>query len=167
MTQSVSTSDADRSTVVTDAADPAAAGLPPVVRDTVLLLARVLLGVILIAHGWQKVALNGLDATGAAFAQMGVPLPQVSAAIAATVELGGGALLLLGLLTPLAGLAAVAVLAGAFAFVHAPNGLFATDGGWELVAALGLAAAVFAVVGPGRFSVDAVLRARRAGARRA
>lgn len=44
------------------------------------------------------------------------------------------------------------------------QGLFATDGGWELVAALGLAAVVFALVGPGRFSLDALLRRRRATA---
>lgn len=131
-------------------------------RDVGLLLTRVLLGVILIAHGWQKLVTNGLEATGTMFAQAGVPLPGVSAGIAGGVELLGGLALLLGALTPLAGLAVTAVLFGAFLFVHAGNGIFVSEGGWELVAALAIGAAQLAFVGPGRFSVDhAILRARR------
>lgn len=154
----------ERSLTRSPLVDPAAPRLPLAVRDAGLLAARVLLGVIMIAHGWQKFVTNGLDATGGAFAKMGVPMPEVSAALAASVELGGGILLVLGLFTPIAGLAVAAVLAGAFWFVHMGQGLFATDGGWELVAALGLAAVVFALVGPGRFSLDALLRRRRATA---
>lgn len=146
--------------------DPAAPRVSSGVRDVGLLLTRVLLGAIMMAHGWQKLVTNGLDATGGAFEQMGVPMPHVSAALAAAVELGGGALLVLGLLTPLAGVAIAAVLAGAFFFVHMGKGLFAADGGWELVAALGLAGIVFALVGPGRFSLDALWGARRARASR-
>lgn len=136
--------------------------MPTVVRDVGLLVTRVLLGVILIAHGWQKAVTMGVDATAAGFTQMGVPMPEVSAAIATAVELGGGTLLVLGLLTPLAGLAVAANLAGAFYFVHMGNGVFVSDGGWELVAALGLAGVVFALVGPGRISVDALIGRRRA-----
>lgn len=130
-------------------------------RDIVLLLARILLGVVLMAHGWQKFVLNGLETTGATFEKLGVPLPGVSAALSAAVELGGGALLILGAFTPVAGLLVAAVMAGAFMFVHAGNGVFMADNGWELVAGLGLAAVTFAVVGPGRFSVDHALSARR------
>lgn len=153
-----------QTTIETTSAPEAAATprVPPVVRDAGLLAARALLGVIMIAHGWQKVATNGLEATGGAFAQMGVPLPEISAAVAAGIELGGGLLLVLGLFPPIAGLAVAAVLAGAFWFVHLGNGLFATDGGWELVAALGLASVVFALVGPGRFSLDGLRERRRA-----
>ncbi len=142
--------------------DPAAPRVPQLVRDLGLLIARVMLGVILVAHGWQKAVTMGLDATTAGFTQMGVPMPAASAAIATAVELGGGVLLILGLLTPLAGLAVAAELAGAFYFVHMGHGIFVSDGGWELVGALALAGLVFAVVGPGRISVDALLGRRRA-----
>lgn len=138
-----------------------AAPLPAVTRDAVLLAARVLLGVIMVAHGWQKLVTNGLGATGAAFAKMGVPLPELSATVAAFIELGAGTAMVLGLFTPLAGLLLAGVLGGAFMFVHASKGLFAAQAGWELVAALGLGALVFAVVGPGRFSVDAVMSPAR------
>ena len=138
---------------------------PAGVRDVGLLLARVLLGVILIAHGWQKVVTNGLGPTGEAFAGMGVPMPEFSAAFAGLVELGGGALLVLGLLTPLAGVLVALNLAGAWWFVHRGHGVFVDAQGWELVAALGLAAATFALVGPGRLSLDALIgRARRRAA---
>ncbi|WP_040162045.1 DoxX family protein [Mobilicoccus massiliensis] len=139
--------------------------VPPAVVDAGLLVARVILGAILIAHGWQKVAQNGLEATGGAFAEMGVPLPQVAAVFTAVAELGGGILLVLGLLTQVAGLAVVFVMVGAWFFVHRDNGVFVTGQGWELVAAIGLAAAMFVVVGPGRASIDALLARRRGTAR--
>jgi putative oxidoreductase len=53
---------------------------------------------------------------------------------------------------------------GAFAFVHAGNGLFAADGGYELVLALGVSSLLLAAVGAGRFSVDHLLqRSQRSG----
>ena len=142
LTERVSTPDASHRAPL----DPSAPRWPVALRDAGLLVARTLLGVILIAHGWQKIATNGLEATGGAFASMGVPLPEVAAALAAGIELGGGLLLVLGLFTPIAGIAIAGVLAGAFWFVHKDQGIFATDGGWELVAGLGLAAVVFALV---------------------
>ena len=135
--------------------------VPPVARDIVLLLARVLCGAILMAHGWQKFSTNGLDATAATFAKSGVPVPHLSAAVAAGVELFGGALLLVGLLTPVVGAVLVVNMLGAWWFVHRGHGVFVTNHGWELVALIGASAALLAVTGPGRFSLDRLLTARR------
>lgn len=132
-------------------------------RSPILLVARVLLGVIIAAHGVQKFFDWGIAGTAESFAGMGVPLPQVSAVVAATIELVGGVLIALGAFTPVAGIAVAFVMAGAAIFAHIGNGLFATDGGWELVAAIGVAALTLAVVGPGRFSVDHALTSRRGG----
>lgn len=137
------------------------APVPAPVRDIGLLLTRALLGIILMAHGWQKLALNGLGPTAGGFEQMGVPAPDAAATAAAFVELGGGALLILGLLTPFAGVLVALVMGGAWWFAHRDGGVFVADQGWELVAALGLASIVFALVGPGRFSIDALLTRRR------
>lgn len=158
MSQSVSST---TSHPVEASRDVAAPPLPTVVRDLVLLAARALLGVVLIAHGLQKFVTNGLEGTATMLAGAGVPLPQVSAVAAATVETLGGALLVLGLLTPIAGVLVAAVMAGAFWFVHKGQGLFASDGGWELVAVIAVAALTFAVTGPGRISLDALLGRRR------
>ena len=132
-------------------------------RDLVLLVARVGLGVVFIAHGWQKFSTNGLDATAAGFDQMGVPAPTLSAYYAAGVELIGGAALILGVLTTVAGVLLAVDMAGAFLFVHMSNGVFVAGGGWELVVVLGLFALAVAAVGAGRFSLDNALTRSTAG----
>ncbi|SDL61094.1 DoxX protein [Corynebacterium mycetoides] len=58
-------------------------------KNISLLLSRVLLGVILIPHGWQRFNEWTLAGTSEAFAGMGVPAPGLTSAIAATVELVG------------------------------------------------------------------------------
>ncbi|MEV8371353.1 DoxX family protein [Kribbella sp. NPDC056861] len=126
-------------------------------RDLVLLIARVGLGVVFIAHGWQKFSTNGLDKTAAGFEQMGVPAPTLSAYYAAAVELIGGTALILGVLTTVAGVLLAVDMAGAFLFVHLSNGVFVANGGWELVVVLGLFSLAVAAVGAGRFSVDNAL----------
>jgi putative oxidoreductase len=139
--------------------------LPPSVRDGALLVARLLLGVVLIAHGWQKVVTNGLGATTEAFTGMGVPVAPVSAAYAGIVELVGGALLLVGAATAVVGVLVVLDMLGAALLVHVGNGVMASDGGWELVGMIGATALVLAAVGAGRYSVDHALGARRTAAR--
>jgi putative oxidoreductase len=80
--------------------------------DLALLLARLGLGGVLIAHGWQKYDEQGLSGTAAGFEAMGIPLPDAAAYFATGVELVGGAMLLVGLLTPLVGLLVVGNMAG-------------------------------------------------------
>ncbi|MHA6625923.1 DoxX family protein [Pseudonocardia sichuanensis] len=135
--------------------------LPPSARDAALLVARLVLGVVLVAHGWQKVVTNGLGATAEGFAGMGVPLAPVSAAFAGLVELVGGVLLVAGAATAVVGVLVVLDMIGAALLVHAANGVFASDGGWELVGVIGALALVLAAVGAGRFSVDHALASRR------
>lgn len=126
-------------------------------QDAAILLARIGIGVVFVAHGWQKFFILGLDRVGEQFAGFGVPQPHVTAAIVAGVELVAGAALLAGILTPLAGILLGVDMGGAFYFVHATNGPFVTQNGWELVVALGVGALLIAAVGAGRFSVDRVL----------
>lgn len=135
-------------------------------RDLALLAARLLLGVILIAHGWQKYNDWGLAATESGFSEMGVPNAGLAAAFAIAAELGGGVLLIIGLFTPLAALVVVADMAGAFWFANRGTTIFVGDGGWELVAAIGAAALALIASGAGRLSIDGILlgtwRRRRA-----
>jgi putative oxidoreductase len=135
--------------------------LPPSVRDAALLVARLLLGIVLVVHGWQKVVTYGLAGTAEAFAGMGVPLAPVSAAYAGIVELVGGALILLGAATAVVGVLVVLDMVGAALLVHVGNGVIVTEGGWELVGMIGALALVLAAVGAGRYSVDHALASRR------
>ncbi|GAA4236310.1 putative oxidoreductase [Streptosporangium album] len=134
--------------------------------DLAALIARIVLGAIFVVHGWQKLNTGGLDGTAAMFGSAGVPMPRISAGFAMAVELGGGILLILGLLTPLVGLLLAADMLGAFIFVHSRNGLLIAEGGFELVGALGSAALLLAAGGAGRISLDHLLFGRRRERRR-
>ena len=132
------------------------------IRDFAILLARAVVGVVFMAHGWQKLSINGVDEIAGFFGQVGIPMPVVAAWFASLVELIGGAALILGVATPIAALLLVADMAGAYWFVHMGNGIFVDQGGFELVGALGAACLILAAVGAGRYSVDGlVLRRRR------
>ncbi|SEE25899.1 DoxX family protein [Ruania alba] len=133
----------------------------PIVADLALAVTRIVIGIIFVAHGWQKVSTFGIAGTAEGFTQMGVPLPTASAWFTAIVELGGGAALILGILTPIAGALLLLNMVGALVLVHAGAGIFVTDGGWELVAALGSAALALTALGAGRFSLDSAIFARR------
>ena len=136
--------------------------LPAPFRDAALLLTRLALGAIFLAHGGQKLFTNGVDGTAAFFGQAGVPLPTASAWAATLVELVGGGLLVVGLALPVVGVLLAADMLGAYLFVHAGQGIFVAEGGWELVLALGVTSLLLAAVGAGRYSLDHVLARRSA-----
>lgn len=132
--------------------------MPAVIRDVVILLARVALGVILFAHGWQKFFTNGIDATAQGFESMGIPAATAAAVFAAVVELVGGALIVIGLLSRTVAVLVVVDMAGAFWFAHSDAGtIFVGEGGYELVLALAAGAALVGAVAGGRYSLDGVL----------
>ncbi|MCZ9294898.1 DoxX family protein [Corynebacterium meitnerae] len=126
------------------------------------LIGRLLFGVVLAAHGWQKLTEWGPSGTAAAFESMGVPLPAVSAQIATWAELGGGVLILLGLFVRFVGPLIAFVMAGAVYFAG-PTGILASNGGWELEAVIAAAALFIAAAGAGALSLDRVLANVRAG----
>jgi putative oxidoreductase len=135
--------------------------LPPTVRDVLMLAARLLLGAVLLAHGWQKLIGEGLGATGSDFHRMGVPLPTLSAGFAASIESGGGLLFVAGLLTPIAGVVVSLLMVCAGYFAGDWFGGITGSGGWELVGVIIAGALLLAAAGPGRFSLDHVLAQRR------
>ena len=132
----------------------------PALRDLSLLIARVAIGFVLLAHGWQKFNEYTLDGTAASFADMGVPAPAAAALFAAVVELVGGLALIAGLLTPLFAALNALNLLGALIIVHAGNGLFVDNGGYELVLALIAGLLVIGALGAGRYSADELLTRR-------
>jgi putative oxidoreductase len=124
-------------------------------RDLVLLVVRVGLGVIMVAHAKLEYDFGGsLAGVGRLFAQAGVPLPAVTGPANVLFEVVGGIAMTLGAAVPVVGVLMALTMAGAWAFVHT-SGLFALDhNGPELVIALGLLSLVLAVTGSGRFGLD-------------
>ena len=141
----------------------ATTGLATTARDIITVTARITLGAIFIAHGWQKFNEWTIAGTSDSFAQMGVPLADIAAPVATFIELIGGALLILGALTPIVGFLLAANVIGALIIVHLVPTPFVDQGGWELVAALAAGALLIAAAGPGRLSVDRFLFAGKKG----
>ncbi|MEV0590223.1 DoxX family protein [Nonomuraea cavernae] len=121
--------------------------------DLAALISRVTIGVIFIAHGWQKWQ-AGLGATAQHFAQTGVPVPQLAAGFTMVAEIVGGALLILGLFVRVSALALLVVSVGALVFVHGSQGIFE----WELVGSLAAICLLFLAVSGGRLGLDGLLR---------
>jgi putative oxidoreductase len=125
-----------------------------------LLIARIGLGIVFIAHGWQKLHTLKPAGVAAAYRGMGVPVPKVAAYVSTYAELVAGVALLLGAFTAIAGLLLLANSLGSLIFVHIDKGVFVSQGGFELVVALGVGALLLAVLGAGVYSIDELLRPR-------
>ncbi len=129
--------------------------------DVGLLVLRLTLATVFLAHGAQKAvgAFGGPGFAGATgfIGSLGFRPARFWAALAVGGEVIAGLLLLLGLLTPLAGLLVLATMAVAIAKVHGPKGFFVQDGGVEYNLVLIIAALAVAAIGPGAFSLDHVL----------
>ena len=136
-------------------------GLARTARDVVLLLARIGLGVIMVAHAKLEYDFGGgLAGVGRLFAEAGVPLPALTGPANVLFELVGGVAVILGAAVPVVGVLMALNMAGAWMFVHT-SGLFAMDrNGPELVIALGLLGLVLAVTGSGRFGLDHLIARR-------
>lgn len=122
---------------------------------------RVPVGIILAAHGGQKLFAwfggYGLEGTGQWMESIGLAPGFVMALLAGSAEFFGGIALILGLLTrPAAALSAFTMVVAIFS-VHGSNGLFMSNNGYEFALALLAATVALAIQGAGTFSLDAVV----------
>ncbi|TPG53388.1 DoxX family protein [Roseomonas nepalensis] len=117
-----------------------------------LLLLRVSLGVMFLAHAWLKVSVFTLPGFAGFLGQVGLPAGLAWPIVLA--EAIGGAALLLGVYARAVSVALLPVLLGALA-VHAGNGWVfnAPNGGWEYPAFLAVAALVQALAGDGALAL--------------
>lgn len=130
----------------------------PALHDLALLLLRVVAGAMLMQHGGQK--LFGFPpSAGHPFA--GAPEIFTKIWIAGVLELVGGLLLVLGLLTRIVGFLLAGELAVAYFTVHAPRGFFPILNQGELAALYCFVFLFFAAAGGGRFSLDREIFGRR------
>jgi len=120
---------------------------------------RVIVGIVFLAHGWQKLFGFGFHGAAGAFAGMGIPLPAVSSAVVTLVELLGGAALVIGLLTRWAAALNGFDMIVAILLVHLKNG-FLKPGGFEHPLTLLGACIALVMLGPGAASVDGALAKR-------
>jgi putative oxidoreductase len=126
--------------------------------DIALFVLRVVAGLFFAGHGAQKLfgsfGGHGLAGTAGFFESLGMRPGRRNAIAAGGAELGAGVLLVLGFLTPVAAMLVIAVMTVAILTVHAKNGPWSTDGGYEYNAILIAIAFALAGTGPGSISVD-------------
>jgi putative oxidoreductase len=126
-----------------------------------ILILRLAVGLTLAAHGAQKLfgwfGGYGIAGTGQFLEQLGFRPGRLHAAQAGIVEVVGGLFLAVGLLTPAAAAALVAVMLVAAVSVHVKGGFFLQGGGYEYTLVLGAAALALAFTGPGAISLDRAL----------
>jgi putative oxidoreductase len=129
--------------------------------DIALLLLRLVIGLTMAAHGTQKLfgwfGGYGLAGTGGFMEKLGFVPGRRAALSAGLAEALGGLLLALGLVTPLAAAAIIAVMTVAVVTVHISKGFFVTGGGYEYNLVLAAVALSLALLGPGAWSLDALL----------
>ena len=123
-----------------------------------LLLLRLVVGLLFVGHGSQKLfgwfGGGGPKGTAGFMGSLGYRLPALMAVVAGLGELGGGLMLATGFLTPLGSFLIATVMLNAIATVVFPKGLL---GGWEFELTLLTAAVALAATGPGEISVDDAL----------
>lgn len=135
--------------------------------DCGMLLLRITVGLVLAGHGCQKLfgifGGNGLTATAKGFEALGYHPGKVFAVLGGLSEFLGGLGLALGLFTPLAAAALIAVMINAMVTVTAAHGLWAMNGGLEYNLCIAAVALAVAAVGPGRLSLDRPFRWGKGG----
>jgi putative oxidoreductase len=119
---------------------------------------RGTIGPLFAGHGAQKLfgafGGHGIEGTGGFFESLGLRPGKRHATAAGVAEFAGGVLLTAGALTPLATAALTGTMVTAIRKVHASNGPWVTESGWEYNAVLIAAVTALADMGPGRLSVD-------------
>ncbi|MCV7382436.1 DoxX family protein [Mycolicibacter longobardus] len=123
--------------------------------DFALLLLRLVLGLTMAAHGFNKFFGGGrIPGTAKWFESIGMKYGRFQAVTAATAEIAAGLGLAVGLLTPITAAGFVALMAVAVWTVHRSNGFFVLSNGWEYNLVLATGAVAVAMIGPGYYSLD-------------
>lgn len=129
---------------------------------------RGLAGPLFIGHGTQKLfgwfGGHGLEGTGGMMESLDLRPGRRHAIAAGAAEAGGGVLLTLGALTPLATTLLSSTMLTAIRRVHGKNGPWNEGGGFEYNAVLIGALTALAENGPGPLSVDSARFPRLRGA---
>ena len=135
--------------------------------NAALLVLRLIPGLLFVGHGLQKLipakhsppllSAMGPHAFAGGLERMGIRPALPLAVVTGAGELVGGALLALGLVTPVATVLLSAVMTVAILRVHLRNGIWNTAGGFEFPLLMATCAYVVTALGPGRLSLDASL----------
>ncbi|MBB6176933.1 putative oxidoreductase [Anoxybacillus tengchongensis] len=127
-----------------------------------ILLIRLAVGLTFVGHGAQKLfgwfGGYGLKGTGGWLESIGLKPGVTMALVAGLAEFVGGLLFALGLFTPFAALLIAMIMVVAIVKVHAPNGFWVTQNGFEYNFILIVVVIGVALIGAGDYSLDALMK---------
>jgi putative oxidoreductase len=136
--------------------------------DLALFVLRIVVGLLFVGHGAQKLfgvlGGGGLSGTAEMFDKLGLRPGWLHARAAAVGEFGGGLLLTIGLFTPFAAAILIGVMTTAVITVHLPNGLWNTQKGYEFNLVMAAVPFALAGAGAGSWSLDSAFSFGLSGA---
>ncbi|MDO5093885.1 MAG: DoxX family protein [Propionibacteriaceae bacterium] len=124
-----------------------------VLRDISLMLTRIVMGVVMVTHGWHRWQNEGVSAEAAILESIGLPNPALMVWLLIGFEVIGGILLIFGLATPLIGLG-LAVLNIAIIVTLRHGAFYVHESGWEYNAVMAVVGLLLMAHGSGRAGLD-------------
>ncbi len=125
-----------------------------ILRDVVLLVSRITIGVILVTHGWHRWQTAGIAEQMQFLQNAGMPLPEIMAWLVIGFELVGGVLLLFGLGSNLIGFGMALMNILIILLARIDQSFLIQDQGWEYNAVLAVVGLLFMSYGGGRTGLD-------------
>ncbi len=131
-------------------------------QDYSLLLIRLVIGLVVAAHGAQKLfgwfSGSGIEGTIRMISSLRIRPPKFWAIVAGLDEFVGGLLTAVGFLMPLGPMMIVANMLAAISYVHWTNGFWNSKRGYEFPLVLSVVSFALAIADPGRYAVDTALK---------
>jgi membrane protein-like protein len=124
-----------------------------VLRDISLALTRIVIGVVMVTHGWHRWQNEGITAEADILESIGMPNPALMVWLLIGFEVVGGILLIFGLATPLIGLGLI-VLNVTIIITLRSGSFYVHDSGWEYNAVMAVVGMMLMAHGSGRTGLD-------------
>ena len=128
-----------------------------VLKGITLMLARIVMGLIMVTHGWHRWQNEGIAAEAGILEQVGIPNPGLMVWLLIGFEVIGGIFLILGLATPAIGLGLMVLNIGIILTLRSHN-FYVHDSGWEYNAVMAVVGMVLMSHGAGRLALDNLFR---------
>ena len=128
-----------------------------VLKGITLMLARIVMGFIMVTHGWHRWQNEGIAAEAGILEQAGIPNPGLMVWLLIGFEVVGGIFLILGLATPAIGLGLIVLNIGIILTLRSHN-FYVHDSGWEYNAVMAVVGMMLMSHGAGRLALDNLFR---------
>ena len=128
-----------------------------VLKDIALMLTRIIMGVIMVTHGWHRWQNEGITAEATILEQAGIPNPGLMVWLLIGCEVIGGIFLIFGLATPVIGLGLMVLNIGIILTLRSHT-FYVHNSGWEYNAVMTIVGLMLMTHGAGRIGLDNLFR---------